>query len=108
MHSHNYTAAQTWKRSFGEGRALAAVWNRRGASRTWVRDVLLGWLNDARRDLLFCSRARRLSEWPHALRIRWQQRSGALAGFRDGWLAYRQPRRDSAIRPPTWEADLQR
>ena len=27
MHSHNYTPAQAYKRSFGEARALAAVWN---------------------------------------------------------------------------------
>src|SRR5690242_17919757 len=26
MHSHNYTPLQAWKRSFGEARALAAVW----------------------------------------------------------------------------------
>jgi rhamnosyltransferase len=102
MHSHNYTAAQAWKRSFGEGRARAAVWENRIANSTWGRNVFLGWMNDARRDLLFCTRTRRLREWPHALRIRWQQRSGALAGFRSGWTAYRQPQNDSAISPPTW------
>lgn len=108
MHSHNYTPEQAWKRSFGEGRALAAVWNSRSAKPTWGRNVFLGWVNDARRDLLFCTRTRRLSEWPHALRIRRQQRSGALAGFRNGWAAYRQPQKGSAISPPTWAADLQR
>jgi rhamnosyltransferase len=107
MHSHNYTAAQARKRSFGEGRALAAVWNSpRGP--TWWRNVLLGWMNDARRDLTFCAGTRRLNEWPHALRIRWQQRSGKSAGFRDGWAAYRQPKKRSAISPPTWTVDLQR
>jgi rhamnosyltransferase len=108
MHSHNYTAAQAWKRSFGEGRARAAVWKNRIANPTWGRNVFLGWVNDARRDFRFCTRTRRLGEWPHALRIRWQQRSGALAGFRSGWTAYRQPQKDSAISPPTWTADLQR
>ena len=108
MHSHNYTPGQAWKRSFGEGRALAAVWSGGSARPTWGRKVLLGWVNDARRDLVFCARARRLREWPHALRIRWQQRSGAMAGFRSGWTAYRQPRADFAIHPPTWSADLQR
>ncbi|MCL4176681.1 MAG: glycosyltransferase [Verrucomicrobia bacterium] len=108
MHSHNYTAAQAWKRSFGEGRALAAVWTNRIANPTWGRQVLLGWMNDARRDLRFCARTCRLNEWPHALRIRWQQRRGALAGFRSGWTMYRQPRKESAVSPPTWAVDLQR
>ena len=108
MHSHNYTAAQAWKRSFGEGRALAAVCDSLAAHPTWDRKVLLGWANDARRDLIYCTRTRRLKEWPHALRIRWQQRSGAHAGFRSGWAAYRQPQTDSAIRPPTWAVDPQR
>ena len=106
MHSHNYTSAQAWKRSFGEGRALAAVWDRPALKPTWRRNVLLGWLNDARRDLRYCIRTRRASEWPHALRIRWQQRSGAHAGFRSGWIAYRQPQKASAVNPPTWSVDL--
>ncbi|MBC8096798.1 MAG: glycosyltransferase [Akkermansiaceae bacterium] len=107
MHSHNYTAAQAWKRSFGEGHALAAVSDSPGANPTWWRNVLFGWMNDARRDLRFCTRTRRLNEWPHALRIRWQQRSGKLEGFRKGWTAYRQLQKDSAVSPPTWTVELQ-
>jgi len=75
MHSHNYTPPQAYRRSFGEGRALAAVW--KGKPLTWPRTVMLGWLSDIRRDLLFCARNRRLSELPHASQIRWQQRWGA-------------------------------
>ena len=108
MHSHNYTAAQTWKRSFGEGRALAAVWNSPRANPTWWQNVFVGWMNDARRDLMFCTRTQRLNEWPHAMRIRWQQRSGKLAGFRNGWAAYRQAQNCSQISPPTWAVDLER
>ena len=108
MHSHNYTTAQAWKRSFGEGRALSALCNNPCAKPTWGRKVFLGWINDARRDLMFCARTRRLGEWPHALLIRWEQRSGSLAGFRNGWTAYRQPQKDFPISPPTWTADLQR
>lgn len=89
MHSHNYTPAQAWKRSFGEARALAAVWPGRRADFNWPRIVLLGWLNDARRDLIFCAQKKRLREWPHALRIRWNQRRGKLAGFHAGWEFYR-------------------
>jgi len=108
LHSHNYTAAQAWKRSFGEGRALAALCNNPCARPTWSRNVFLGWMNDARRDWMFCTRTRRRNEWPHALRIRWQQRSGALAGFRNGWAAYRQQHKGSATLPPIWTADPQR
>jgi rhamnosyltransferase len=91
MHSHNYTAAQARKRSFGEARALAAVWPEKREDFNWPHTVLLGWLNDARRDLSFCLRTNRLREWPHALKIRWHQRSAKLAGFKDGWAFYRRP-----------------
>ena len=90
MHSHNYTPQQAYCRSFGEARALAAVWNGRRSDFNWPRTVLLGWLNDARRDLVFCARNRRLREFPHSLRIRRQQRKARLAGFKDGWAFYRQ------------------
>jgi rhamnosyltransferase len=89
MHSHNYTPAQAFKRSFGEGRALAAVWNGKRRDFNCPRTVLLGWFNDARRDLGFCARTSRLREWPRALKIRWQQRRAKLAGFKDGWDFYR-------------------
>src|SRR5689334_6156975 len=59
MHSHNYTPAQAWKRSFGEGRALAAVCDEK-ARLGWMRSVLLGWANDVRRDLSYCARERKL------------------------------------------------
>jgi rhamnosyltransferase len=69
---------------------------------------LLGWLNDARRDLIFCARKHQLNQWPHAVRIRWQQRAGKLSGFRSGWTAYRQSPNTTEISPPVWAADLQR
>jgi rhamnosyltransferase len=99
IHSHNYTPAQAWKRSHGEGRALAAVWDGQPPDFNWPRTVLLGWLNDARRDLRYCLRHGRLAEWPHALQIRWQQRQARLAGFRDGWKFYRERRDRPAIKP---------
>jgi rhamnosyltransferase len=106
MHSHNYTAAQAYKRSFGEGRALAAVWPGRPTGFNFARTVLLGWLNDARRDLAFCARTRQLREWPHALHIRWQQRRAKLAGFKDGWHAYRENPITGAVKPPTWAGSV--
>jgi rhamnosyltransferase len=89
MHSHNYTSGQAYKRSFGEAKALAAVWNGKRSDINWPRTVLLGWLNDLRRDLFFCSRNGRLREFPHALSIRWQQRRAKVAGFAAGWECYR-------------------
>jgi rhamnosyltransferase len=89
MHSHNYTSKETYKRSFGEARALAAVWNGSPAEMNWPRTVLLGWLNDLRRDFGYCANTGRISEFPHAARIRWSQRRARLAGFRAGWEFYR-------------------
>ena len=88
MHSHNYTSDQAYRRSFGEARALAAVWTGTPGQVNWPRTVLLGWINDVRRDL-FCARTRRLLELPHAANIRWQQRRAKLAGFKAGWDFYR-------------------
>lgn len=96
MHSHNYTPEQAYQRNYGEGRALAGVWPGQPTDFNWPRTLLLGWLNDARRDFAFCARHGRLREWPHALRIRWQQRRGKLAGFKDGWVFYRQPKESYA------------
>ncbi len=89
MHSHNYTPAQAYKRSFGEAKALAAVWPGRPEEINLSRTVLLGWINDLRRDLAYCARTNRLREWPHAAQIRWNQRRAKLAGFREGWNCHR-------------------
>jgi rhamnosyltransferase len=89
VHSHNYTLGQVYKRSFGEARALAAVWRRAPSAVNWPRTVLLGWLSDARRDFRFLARQGKWADWPHALQVRWQQRKAKLAGFKDGWKFYR-------------------
>lgn len=89
LHSHNYTPKEAYKRSFGEAMALAAVWTGNPAAVNWPRTVALGWLNDVRRDLVYCARTGRLFEWPHAALIRWQQRCARLSGFKDGWQHYR-------------------
>jgi rhamnosyltransferase len=89
MHSHNYSAEQAYKRSFGEAKALAAVWNRSPAEINWTHTVLLGCLNDLRRDLIYCARNGLMSELLHAARIRWSQRRARFAGFRAGWDFYR-------------------
>ncbi len=89
MHSHNYSPQQAYRRSFGEAKALAAVWSRPREQINWPRTVLLGWLNDVRRDVAFCTRSKRLNELPYAAIIRWQQRRAKLAGFREGWQFYK-------------------
>ncbi len=90
MHSHNYTAAQAYKRSFGDARALAASWNETPDYFNFSRTVLFGCLSDLRHDLKFCARRNRLHELPHAAKIRWHQRRGKLDGFRAGWKDYRE------------------
>jgi rhamnosyltransferase len=85
MHSHNYTPAQVWQRALGDARALAQAGSAWPSDRRWLKTVALGWLSDVRHDLAFCLREGRLAELPHAARIRWHQRRGKLAGFRQGW-----------------------
>lgn len=89
MHSHNYTPAQSYKRSFGDARALAASWQNDPNYFNFFRTVLLGSISDLRHDFRFCAQHRRLPEFPHAAQIRWHQRRGKLDGFRAGWKDYR-------------------
>ncbi len=89
MHSHNYTPQQVYKRAYGDNRSLAITWDKSPSHFNPVRTLLLGCMNDARRDWLYCLRHGRLREWPHAVRIRWSQRRGWLDGFRQGWKDYR-------------------
>ena len=85
MHSHNYTFEQARRRSFGDARAIGKAWRGAPEEFNWFKTVALGWLSDLRHDMTFCARARRLGELPHAARVRWEQRRGKLAGFRQGW-----------------------
>ena len=85
MHSHNYTPEQSYKRAFGDARAIGKAWSGSPAEFNFAKTVLLGWASDLRHDLKFCAREKRLGELAHAARIRWQQRKGKLAGFRQGW-----------------------
>ncbi len=90
MHSHNYTPAQAYKRSFGDAKALAASWQGSPGAFNFVKTCLIGWLSDLRHDTRFCLREGRLGELPHSAAIRWRQRRGKLEGFREGWRVYRQ------------------
>ena len=88
MHSHNYTAPQATKRAFGDARAMAATYEGKASDFNWLRTVALGWAADLRKDLLWCMKHGRIPEFPFAAKIRWAQRSGRLAGFRQGWQDY--------------------
>jgi len=89
MHSHNYTAPQIYKRAFGDARALAATWSGAAGDFSFPKTVLMGWVQDVRKDLKFCRRENRLGELAHAAQIRWHQRRGRLDGFRQGWKDYK-------------------
>lgn len=84
IHSHNYTPAQAYRRSFGDAQTLGLCGPLDRGQANWWRTCLLGWWNDLRYDAAFCFRHRRLRELPHAARIRWRQRRGKLDGYRAG------------------------
>lgn len=89
MHSHNYSPGQAYQRSLGDSRTLALTTPEK-VHPSWTRTVLLGWMNDLRRDLLFCVRNGCATELAHAAWIRWKQRQGKRAGFKEGLAAHRQ------------------
>ena len=89
MHSHNYTAVQARKRAYGDARAMAATYDGAPGDFSWPRTVALGWASDFRKDLRWMHRHGKGCELLHAARIRWAQRTGRLAGFRQGWNDYR-------------------
>jgi rhamnosyltransferase len=85
MHSHNYTPEQSYKRAFGDARAIGKAWAGAPGEFSWAKTVLLGWLSDVRHDARFCLREKRIGELAHCAGIRWRQRRGKLDGFRQGW-----------------------
>ena len=85
MHSHNYTPEQSYKRAFGDARAIGKAWKGSPRQFNWLTTVAIGCLKDMRHDVRYCLQHSCLSRLGHSLRIRWQQRQGKLAGFRQGW-----------------------
>jgi len=89
MHSHNYTIRQSYKRSFGDAKAMAAT------SKVLPRDVNyhyfvgLGLLKDAIRDAKWCLRNGRITGIPQAVAVRLAQRLGRRDGHHSGWKSYR-------------------
>jgi rhamnosyltransferase len=87
MHSHNYTLRQAFRRSYGEAYALAAL-DSVSASHYNLPRTLASAAREGLRDLSYCLRRGRLTEWPHALAVRAWQRTGKFRGFREGWAHY--------------------
>jgi len=84
IHSHNYTPGQSYKRAFGDARALGKALTDEQFKSPWLKSVALGWVGDLRHDLRYCRENHRLAELPHAMGTRWQQRLGRHAGFLAG------------------------
>ncbi|CAN5862091.1 O antigen biosynthesis rhamnosyltransferase RfbN [soil metagenome] len=85
MHSHNYTPQQSYNRSFGDARAIGKAWPQSPHEFGWFKTVLLGCISDLRHDVRYCLQRSKISELIQAATIRWKQRQGKLAGFRQGW-----------------------
>ena len=89
MHSHNYTLKQTYKRAYGDAKAMAAT------SKVLPRDVnfhyyvALGWLKDISKDVKWCLKNHFTLGIPHALAVRLAMRLGRRAGHHDGWKFYK-------------------
>ena len=93
MHSHNYTLRQSYKRSFGDAKAMAAVSTKLPATVNYHYFVLLGWLRDSFKDARWCLKNHRLSGIPFATAVRLAQRLGRRNGYHAGWNHYQ---RDTA------------
>ncbi|MEO0793803.1 MAG: glycosyltransferase [Verrucomicrobiota bacterium] len=83
IHSHNYTFAQSYKRSRGDAIAVAKAGHANPVGNK-LKFMLMGTAKDVLADLKFCQRTHRLGEWPHAVGVRWQQRRGRMDGYDTG------------------------
>lgn len=88
MHSHNYTLKQSYKRSFGDAKAMAATSSVHPRNVNFHYYVALGWLKDVWRDFQWCRDQGRLGEMPHAMMVRLMMRLGRRAGHHAGWKHY--------------------
>ncbi len=85
IHSHNYTAKQSYKRCYGDSFALAATSHTPARNYNYHYTVGLGTAKDALKDWCWCAANGRRREWPHAVLVRLFQRLGKRDGYRDGW-----------------------
>jgi len=88
MHSHNYTLKQSYKRSFGDAKAMAATSEVHPRNVNLHYYVVLGWMKDAMRDAKWCVKNGRIAGIPHAMAVRLAMRLGRRAGHHAGWKHY--------------------
>jgi rhamnosyltransferase len=79
MHSHNYTIKQSYKRLFGDAKAMAAA-----GTAPQEKNQVLGWLADSLRDAKWCLKNHQLGGLPFATAVRFAQRLGRRDGNRAG------------------------
>jgi rhamnosyltransferase len=89
MHSHNYTLRQSYKRSFGDAKAMAATSTVLPRNVNYHYFVGLGLIKDAIRDAKWCLKNGRITGIPHAVAVRFAQRLGRRDGHHDGWKFYK-------------------
>ncbi|MBK1817957.1 glycosyltransferase [Luteolibacter yonseiensis] len=78
-HSHNYTVSQSYKRLFGDAKAMSAA-----GTAPPEKNLVLGWLADSLRDAKWCLKNHRLGGLPFATAVRLAQRLGRRDGNRAG------------------------
>jgi rhamnosyltransferase len=87
-HSHNYTVRQSYKRAYGDAKAMAATSTTDPGAVNLHYFVALGWLRDVARDLRWLADHGKLTGLPEAMAVRLAQRLGRRRGHHDGWQAY--------------------
>lgn len=88
MHSHNYTLRQSYKRSFGDAKAMAATSTVLPRNVNYHYFVGLGLFKDTVRDARWCLKNHRISGIPFAMAVRLAQRLGRRDGHHAGWKFY--------------------
>lgn len=87
-HSHNYTIKQSYKRSYGDAKAMAATSTVEPRALNLHYFVALGWAKDFLRDVKWCAANGKLAGIPQAAAVRLAQRLGRRKGHHDGWKHY--------------------
>ncbi len=89
IHSHNYTAKQSYKRCYGDSFALAATSPTPARNYNYHYTVALGTAKDALKDWRWCAAQGRRLEWPRSVLVRLAQRLGKRDGYRAGWKHFK-------------------
>lgn len=88
MHSHNYSIRQSYKRSFGDAKAMAATSTVEPRAMNYHYFVGLGLIRDSWRDAKWCLRNGRPGGIPFSIAVRLAQRLGRRDGHHAGWKFY--------------------